>query len=180
LNLLEAANLIKQRGVTVRVVFCGSEPPGGTDYTARVRGIGEQLNAEFAGWRDDVREVLNRLDLLVIPSSNEGLPRVMLEAFSAGVPVMAFPTGGIPEAIENNVTGFLVPECSAESLARRILEIHGDASLRHRVAVNARRRWEELYSLATYRSQMIELMGRQIGDLRHRHLDSVRRLPIDR
>ena len=47
----------------------------------------------------DVGHVLNDLDLLVVPSHQEGMARIVLEAFSAGVPVVAFPAGGIPEAV---------------------------------------------------------------------------------
>ena len=60
------------------------------------------LPLEFAGWVDDIYACLAQLDLLLVPSSgHEATTRVILEAFAAGVPVIAFPSGGIPEVIED-------------------------------------------------------------------------------
>ena len=66
----------------------------------------------------------------------------MLEAFSAGVPVLAFPSGGIAEAIQDNVTGFLVKDRSPRALASRLLELATrDQHLMSVVAANARLLW---------------------------------------
>jgi glycosyltransferase involved in cell wall biosynthesis len=103
--------------------------------------------------------VLAELDLLVIASKAEGMPRVMLEAFSAGVPVAAFPVGGIPEVITDGETGFLVRERTSNALAARIREIIllGQGPLR-RVAVNARREWERKYTVEAYRKNITAVM----------------------
>ena len=124
-----------------------------------VKELARGLPIEFPGWRDDIGAVLSELDLLVVPSKREGMGRVIIEAFSAGVPVVANAVGGIPEVIEDEVTGFLVREASPEALAQRIGEIvRGNASAVQRIAVNARRQWELHYNLTLYRQRITQVM----------------------
>jgi len=95
----------------------------------------------------------------VIASREEGLPRVLLEAFSAGVPVVSFPAGGIPEALADGQTGFLVQESSAEALAARIRALLTvDRSRLREVAVNARHMWGLQYDVSHYRRAIIDLL----------------------
>src|SRR5205807_4695930 len=122
------------------------------------------LPIEFTGWCDDIGTVLAALDLLLIPSQQEGLPRVMLEAFSAGVPVIAFPAGGIVEAIRHGETGFLTTDFSAEAMAATIRAAISDTSRLRSVAANARRLWEQCYNVALYRQHLIDLMERDFGN----------------
>ena len=125
-------------------MLCGAPADAQSDYFRTVEKHLEFLPVDFLGWQDDIAAVLAELDLLVIASKAEGMPRVMLEAFSAGVPVVAFPVGGIPEVIRDGETGFLVRENTAASAWRRgIREVI--AALLHcgDIAANARREWEQ-------------------------------------
>ena len=74
----------------------------------------------LAGFRHDLDCFLPFLDLLVLPSFTEGMPNVVLEAFAAGVPVVATAVGGTPELIEEGQSGYLVPPGDPAALARRI------------------------------------------------------------
>jgi len=94
-----------------------------------------------------------------MPSQDEGMPRALLEAFSAGVPVVAFPTGGISEVIVDGETGFLTRGNSPEALAARIREaLAGGPDLLSTVALNARKSWEQSYSLARYQQRITAVM----------------------
>jgi glycosyltransferase involved in cell wall biosynthesis len=64
----------------------------------------------------------NQFKLVVIPSLTEGLPNVLIESMSCGVPVLATPVGSIPDLIKHEETGFLLPDSSVEGLARSIVE----------------------------------------------------------
>jgi glycosyltransferase involved in cell wall biosynthesis len=66
------------------------------------------------------------MDLMVLPSLSEGLPNVVLEAFAASKPVVASDIGGVPEVVEEGISGYLVPPGRAEPLARAILKMLGD------------------------------------------------------
>jgi glycosyltransferase involved in cell wall biosynthesis len=109
-------------------------------------------------WTDNVYDVLAELDLLVVPSSGEGGPRVVMEAFAAGVPVLANASGAIPELIAEGRTGFLLRSASADEIAGRISELVDDEAARARVAIEARSLWQERFSVARYREQMCRLL----------------------
>jgi glycosyltransferase involved in cell wall biosynthesis len=77
----------------------------------------------LCGFRADLDRFLPHLDLLVLPSYTEGLPNIVLEAFAAGVPVVATSVGGTPEVVEDGVSGYLVPPGDADTMAERIEEL---------------------------------------------------------
>jgi glycosyltransferase involved in cell wall biosynthesis len=139
-----------------RFTICGAPLFGDGSYLDEVRRLAEGLPVEFLGWQDDAGAVLSRLDLLVVPSTvPEATPRVILEAFAAGVPVLASPTGGIPELIEHNRTGFLI-----ESLEKQMRELAGQPALREIVAANARQEWRARFTLVEYQRRILDIMAR--------------------
>jgi glycosyltransferase involved in cell wall biosynthesis len=77
----------------------------------------------FHGWRDDVPDLLGRSDLLVMSSHREGVPHVIREAMFAEVPVVATAVGGVPEAVEDGTTGFLVPDDGVDEMRDRISDL---------------------------------------------------------
>ncbi len=83
---------------------------------------GPECSFVFGGFREDLDRFLPFFDVLVLPSYTEGLPNVVLEAFAAGVPVVATAVGGTPEIITDAANGYLVPAGNAEMLAEKILE----------------------------------------------------------
>ena len=91
-------------------------------YMAQLRADAAGLPIEFAGWVDDIPACLAQLDLLLVPSApHEATTRVILEAFAAGVPAIAFPSGGIPEVVEDGVTGLLAR--TSDDMALRALDL---------------------------------------------------------
>ena len=109
--LLEALALLRSRGLPVRLRAVGSfETP---EYESHVKQLAGQLNLEaaidWAGFARDMDGELARMDLFVLPSLfGEGLPMVVLEAMSAGLPVVASAVPGVPEAVRDGVEGLLV------------------------------------------------------------------------
>lgn len=155
---LEAAARLLQRGVDARFVICGAPLFGDGNYYNEVLRLAAGLPVEFLDWQDDVGAVMRNLDLLVIPSKQEGMPRVLLEAFCVGVPVVAFAVGGIPEVIENRVTGFL-----ADDLATTLEEVlKADSQVLQGIALDARREWERRYTVGTYRERITNLMEQAV------------------
>jgi glycosyltransferase involved in cell wall biosynthesis len=139
-------------------VICGAPmfcPPA---YVQEVHHLARNLPVDFLGWREDVDNVLASLDLLVVPStSTEATTRVILEAFSAGVPVVAYAVGGIPEIVRDGENGFLVQECEPGALARKIVQAtSADLSS---VAARARADWQRNYTVARYREKMLGVIA---------------------
>ncbi len=91
--------------------------------------------------------LLARAWVLIVPSHSEGQPWVILEAMSAGVPVVASDTGAIGETIEDGVAGFVVPVGDSERLAERISQLLRDQALRNRMSDEALRRYEEHFTV---------------------------------
>jgi glycosyltransferase involved in cell wall biosynthesis len=170
IEFLEAAKLLAMEFPSARFVICGAPLFGADEYFDRVKSLATGLAVEFLGWREDVAAVLAGLDLLVMPSKEEGTPLVLLEAFSAGVPVIAFPAGGIGEVISDRETGFLVPEASGQGLAAQIREVlKSDPLILKKTAGRARQVWEESYTLAGYHHRLTDLVEKVVSAWRAKH-----------
>jgi len=159
-DFLRAARILHDVGGQCRFVVCGAplfSDSAAMQYSADLEALAEGLPVEFAGWMEKVEGVLATLDLLVVPSAAiDATPRVILEAFAAGVPVVAFASGGIPEIVEHGVTGFLVEEHSPEALAFAIRDLLRDPHRLREAAEKARAKARAEFSLERYRAEMIE------------------------
>ena len=103
----------------------------------------------FGGFRTDLARVLPNLDLFVLPSFTEGLPVVVLEAFAAGVAVVATAVGGTPEVITDGESGRLVPPGDPAALAREISRLVQDHEMRNGFVSRGRAVVRERFSFAT-------------------------------
>jgi glycosyltransferase involved in cell wall biosynthesis len=90
-------------------------------------------HVRLVGFRPDILSLLKGLDLFVMSSITEGLGTSILDAMAASKAVVATSVGGIPEVVEDGVTGVLVPPHSAPALAEAILHLLRDAPLRRRM-----------------------------------------------
>jgi glycosyltransferase involved in cell wall biosynthesis len=82
--------------------------------------LGLNGHVRFLGWRDDLREIMPLFDVFVLPSLNEGMGRVLVEAMAAGRPIVASRVGGIPDLVRHGETGLLVTPRDEVSLAESI------------------------------------------------------------
>jgi glycosyltransferase involved in cell wall biosynthesis len=159
LEFVRAARIITEHMRDVRFTVCGapifSEGLSEDQYFRQVRAEAAGLPVEFSGWTENTSAFLANVDLLVVPSSRiDNIPRVILEAFAAGVPVMAFASGAIPELIEHGQTGLLVREPTAEALAAAILSAAGTPDRLNQIAARAYQRWQERYTLRRFQSEI--------------------------
>ena len=159
LEFIHAARLV-QREQRWEFVVCGDALFSNPEYGRRVRHEAEGLPIEFTGWRDDIRDVLSTLDVVVVPSAAvDATPRVILEAFSAGVPVVAFRSGGIPEIIEDGVTGVLSAPTPPD-LAATLLELFSKGSaLLDGISARARATFAARFTLDRYRAEVLDAIG---------------------
>jgi glycosyltransferase involved in cell wall biosynthesis len=168
LEFAGAAAILSRELPGVRFVICGATQFGeSSGYFDAVRQQARGLPIEFMPWQPDVGPVLGELDLLVVPSKREGMARIIVEAFSAGVPVVAFPAGGIPEVVEDGETGFLTRGFSIEALASRIREAIATPDELRRVASNARQAWARLYTISAYQKHITQLIEHLASPTEH-------------
>jgi glycosyltransferase involved in cell wall biosynthesis len=99
----------------------------------QIKHLGLEHHVRLVGFRPDILSLLKGLDLFVMSSITEGLGTSILDAMAASKAVVATTTGGIPEVVEDGVTGVLVPPHNAPALAEAILRLLKDAPLRHRM-----------------------------------------------
>ena len=95
-------------------------------------------DVRFLDERDDTAELMLAADLLVLPSREEGLSNVIIEAMGSGLPIIATAVGGTPELIRDGENGLLVPNEDDNALAVALQRLIDDAALRDRLAAQAR------------------------------------------
>jgi glycosyltransferase involved in cell wall biosynthesis len=105
---------------------------------ARAAELGLEERVQFLGEVDDPVAALARWDLLVLPSRREGFGLVLVEAMAAGRPVVAARAGGIPEVVEDGVTGLLVPVDDVPALAAALDRMASDPGERVRLGRQGR------------------------------------------
>jgi len=92
---------------------------------SKIEKLRERLKIEdkilLIGWRGDIPEIMSCIDILVLTSLWEGLPRVFPQAMASGIPVVATKVDGTPEAIQDGVNGFLLPPGDSEGMAEKII-----------------------------------------------------------
>ncbi len=174
LTFVQAARIAAQ--IDPRLTFRVGGAPMFADhhYLATVRSeAGPKV--EFAGWTDDVGAFLRNVDLLVVPSDGvDANPRVIPEAYAAGVPVVAFDGGGTPELIEHGVTGLLVNPHTPEALAAAILDAIRDPDRLNAMAERGYARWQRCYTLARFQSEVCEAVEEAAGGCRREPASKVR------
>jgi glycosyltransferase involved in cell wall biosynthesis len=108
-------------------------------------GLGDRVF--FAGFRTDVQDLLTAADMLVVASTSEGCPVVILEAMACGCPVICTRVGGSPEIVYEGVTGHVVEPRQPERLARMILALADDAARRREMGQQAARVAREEFTI---------------------------------
>jgi len=158
LELLEAIPLVLRKNNSIKFVLIGK---GLFDQEIRqtINDLDLAVNVDFVGQvrNEDLPNYYNQFKLLVIPSTSEGLPNVMLEAMSCHTPVLATPVGVIPDVISEGETGFLLANNSPEEIARRVIELFDHQDKLEQVTTKAQLVLHEnySYSAATLRYQTL-------------------------
>jgi glycosyltransferase involved in cell wall biosynthesis len=181
--LFQACAELVGRGLEVRCLLAGDGPDRAA-LEARVTELGLAGVVSFLGQqsRDDIVRLMHRADVLAVPSvptssgRREGLPVVTMEAMAAGLPVVASALSGIPEIVEDGVTGLLVPPRDGHALATALERIAADAGLRGRLAAAGHRRVEERYDLDVVSGRLIGMFRRHslTGPSARRRIDGER------
>jgi glycosyltransferase involved in cell wall biosynthesis len=114
----------------------------------RAQALGLGGRVRFLGWREDVGSLLAAADVLVSSSRHEPLGNVVLEAWAAGVPVVATASEGPRALICDGETGLIVPVEDADALARALARLIGDRALGAALAVAGRAAWQADFGAA--------------------------------
>jgi len=161
--LLMAGKTLLERGMAVKVLIVGD---GGirTDLEKQARDMEISTNVVFLGHREDTDQLLQAMDIFVLPSMSEGVPMALLEAMAASRPIVASRVGGIPEVVKNGVEGLLVEPKDVKGLAESFLQIIQYPDMARKMGEAARKRVEREFSATG--------MAEQVGSLYHELMES--------
>jgi glycosyltransferase involved in cell wall biosynthesis len=143
--LIAAAPRVLERHPTAEFVIAG-DGPCREELIALARSTGVDRAFQFLGQCDNVATVLADAGLFVLPSASEAFPNAILEAMATALPVVATRVGGIPELVEEGVTGHLVDPGDSQQLADSLIEVLDAPERGIELGRNGRQRIEETYS----------------------------------
>ena len=129
----------------------------GNQLRAQAASLGLGDVVQFVGFRDDLADFMGCFDIFVHPALAEGLGVATLQAAAAGVPVVGFNAGGLPEAIVDNVTGMLVTSEDVPALQDAIVTLLDNKAVRQRMGAAGRERMQNEFSIATMADQHVAL-----------------------
>ncbi len=136
---LDALARLRERGLEFVAVMAGEGSlRADLERQSRTAGLGDHVR--FAGQVDPIGPLLQAADVCVLPSLWEGLPLSLLEALARGRPVVASRVGGVPDAIDDGVTGRLVPAGDAGALAAVLEDFHRRPDPARRMGLNGAER----------------------------------------
>lgn len=158
---IRAVKLLRERGRDVQLLLAGADRSGDGQFETRLKsliaelGIGDRVT--LLGYRQDGPDLLTAADIVLLPSTSEGLPLTLLEAQASGTPVIAAPTAGIPEIVADGQTGFLVPADDVHGYAARIETLLSTPKIVQQMTATALDRCHRLHSWHAYHDRMSEL-----------------------
>ena len=147
-ELIEAVALLIPEIPNLQVLIVGEDDtranPGGKSFLAELEVLvaekGLEKNVIFTGFRRDIPRLMNAFDIYAMPSFEEPLGMVYLEAMALGKPVVAYNNGGVPEIVEDNITGLLSEPYNIGTLAHSLRTLALNPALRQKMGAAGRER----------------------------------------
>lgn len=161
-DLLDACGILAERGIPFRCRFVGCISPGfpGSEFERMVKERGLEGMIRFDGplYGKDKAEAYREADIFVHPTREDCLPLVILEAMSAGLPVVASDEGGIPDEVKDGMTGLLSRKGDAADLARCLEALLTDPSARTRMGAAGRERYDSCFTKACFEDRLVQIL----------------------
>lgn len=162
-ELLRALAMAPLAQMSLQLTLAGGGELQAFRALATALGLGDRVR--FEGWAPQARvaQLMSESDLLVLPSHDEGLPLVILEALACGVPVVCTPVGEIPYMLKDGVHARFVPPGDVTGLARTLASLLADRTQREALARQGRSLYETAFSLPRFFDQIAALHARHFG-----------------
>lgn len=146
--LIKAAAKVVKTFPKAVFVFVGDGDLG-TELESLAKELGISDNILFLGWRSNVEEILHTFDIFVLPSLNEGMGKVLVEAMAAQKPIVASAVGGIIDLVQDGENGFLVPPMDVAGLAKNITKLLQDRELAKQFGAYGRKKVYPKFDIET-------------------------------
>lgn len=161
-TLIAAAAIVVRAVPDVRFVILG-EGELRPALESQIRHLHLERHVFLAGFRPDVIELIKDFDVFALSSIQEGMCTSLVDAMAAQKPAVATAVGGVPEVVEDGVTGFLVQPHDEQTMAAHIVALLEDEALRHRMGAAALARARRLFTVERMVNETIEAYVRLIG-----------------
>jgi len=165
-SLIQAFAMSASHASGLRLLLVGDGPLR-SELETKVRKMGLEGQVRFLGVRTDVPAILAAADVFVLSSLWEGNPLSVMEAMATGKPVIATAVGGVPELVEDGVSGILVPPQKPEALAEAMIRLAQHPALRQKMGEAARQRALERFGVdrmaREYERLYLRLLERRDG-----------------
>ena len=153
---LKAAQLIRQKDSKVKFLIVGDGPE-----KSNLEKLSDELKISedflFPGYRDDILDIINIMDIFILSSFHEGIPMVLLEAMGLEKPIVATKVGGIPEVVIDKISGILVKPNDPEELAEMGLYLLENKKVRKKMGSEAKRRISESFTAERMAKRVLEI-----------------------
>jgi len=151
-----------RRGKNVECWLAGEDREN-NGYEQLLRNLVQELamddRVRFLGFRSDIPELFHGADVVLLPSTQEGLPLTILEAQASKTPVVAAPTAGIPEVVHDGETGFLVPAGDIAGYANRVELLIDRPDVEQRITEQAYAQVSRNHNWDTFFDRLMVLYG---------------------
>ena len=154
---IEAADMVVRKFPDVHFVLIGEDELAGS-LQSKVKSLGIENNFHFLGKRSDIPELLQIMDICVLPSLSEGLSNVLLEYMASGKPVIATNAGGNREVIANDSNGILVAAQDPRAIAKQIIRLLEDKDFADRLGKKAKETIKEKFTIAAQIKRVEEIV----------------------
>lgn len=160
--LLDACKILKEKGYVFECRFVGGETKEINrerfEQEVRLRGLDEIIVYAGRKYGDDKNREFSQSDIFVLPTFNECFPLVLLESEQQGLPIVSTPIGGIPDIIEDNVSGLLTETHNPTDLAQKLEKLIRDPKLRNIIGENGYQQFMEHYTLGEFEKSILSAL----------------------
>jgi len=160
--LIQAFAGVRLRHPSARLLIVGDGPERAS-LEQQVDAMGLKGAVHFTGHRRDVPDMLSIMEIFVLPSIEEHFGRVLLEAMALEKPVVGTRAGGVPEVVEDGVTGVLVPPANSDALAEGVIRLMDDPAQARAMGRAGRRRVETHFNLRRHAELVEEVYAQALG-----------------
>jgi glycosyltransferase involved in cell wall biosynthesis len=161
-DFIEAAAAVAQRVPNAHFVLIGDgRDRGDLESLAASKGLADRVH--FTGHCHDIRPFYRDLDAVALTSYTEGFPNVLLEALCMGKPVVATAVGGVPDIVEDRVTGHLVQPHQVDAIAERLVEVLELPQAAQRTVEQGRLRIRDRFEFGARMERMQTLYEEMLG-----------------
>ena len=161
LVLLEACEILKKKKIPFECIFIGEEGDLKVlQFHQKVKQLDLEKQVSYSGVQYGMgkNKILSEVNLFVLPTYNDCFPLILLEAMSYSLPIVSTYEGGIPDIVEDGVTGFLVPQKDTNTLAEKLEILIKNPLLRQQMGRAGRLKYERQFTLEIFEKRLVDIL----------------------